>query len=421
MLGPAFPGADNHQMTAAEFISHRRHRRHRSIRRLFTAVIFFLIATKTFGQDTHRHKASPGSWQWSAEGNVFAGYNYQKREFTDFDEIESQNWVVTALSKTFTSGSGFQFAGMFSLEPFTLRDLGSPQVFQTGETFGGAPLVDYQHPHDLIMNLGGSFTQPIGATSLTLSAYAVGPAPIGPPVFMHRASAADNPQSPLGHHYLDATHVTPGVVSLAVGRNGFGFEIGAFHGQEPDEDRLDLDTAALDSFGGRLSFADGPWQLQISAADLKTPERKSPYDAKRVTASVSYFKGDNLRSMAWTAAFGQNREAFGNLEAYLAEAAIRAGRNSFYTRAESVAKDILDAGFHPIGTTHSHRQSQIGALTLGYVRTIASRSFGAIGVGGDVTGYLVPGNLEESYGSPLSFHVFARLSGNAGARLTHQH
>ena len=43
---------------------------------------------------------------------------------------------------------------MFSLEPFTLRDIGSPQVFQTGETFNGAPLIDYQHPHDLIMNLG---------------------------------------------------------------------------------------------------------------------------------------------------------------------------------------------------------------------------------------------------------------------------
>ena len=35
---------------------------------------------------------------------------------------------------------------MLSFEPFTLRDLGSSQVFQTGETFGGAPLIDYQHP-----------------------------------------------------------------------------------------------------------------------------------------------------------------------------------------------------------------------------------------------------------------------------------
>ena len=37
---------------------------------------------------------------------------------------------------------------MVSLEPFTLKELGSPQVFQTGETFNSAPLIDYQHPHD---------------------------------------------------------------------------------------------------------------------------------------------------------------------------------------------------------------------------------------------------------------------------------
>jgi hypothetical protein len=390
------------------------------IRTLLASLVFSFCTASVSAQD-HQHEATPDSWQWSVEGRVFFGYNYQRREFTDFDEVESQNWVMTALSKTYSGGSGFQLMGMFSLEPWTLRDIGSPQVFQTGETFRDAPLVDYQHPHDLIMNLGGSYTQPIGATSLTVSAYAVGPAPLGPMVFMHRPSAADHPQSPLGHHYLDATHVTPGVVSIGIERNGFGLELGAFHGREPDEDRLDLDTAALDSFSARLSWADGPWQVQISGADLKTPERKSPYDARRVTASASYFKGDDRRSIAWTAAFGQNREVFGNLEAYLVEATRRAGRHSLYARAESVAKDILDAGFHPVGTSHSHRQSQIGALTLGYVHTITARSFGSLGVGGDVTGYRVPANLKESYGSPVSFHVFARFSGRAGARLLHRH
>lgn len=381
-----------------------------------------LLAAPASAQDqTHQHTAAPDSWQWSVEGRAFFGYNYQRREFTDFDEVESQNWMMTALAKTFSGGAGFQVIGMFSLEPWTLRAIGSPQVFQTGETFRDAPLVDYQHPHDLIMNLGGSYTQPIGAASLTVSAYAVGPAPLGPATFMHRPSAADNPQSPLAHHYLDATHVTPGVVSIGIERDGFSLELGAFHGREPDEDRLDLDTAAPDSYSARLSWADGPWQVQISGADLETPERKSPYDATRLTASASHYQGDDRRSFAWTAAFGQNREVFGNLEAYLLEATRRAGRHSFYARAESVAKDILDAGFHPIGTSHTHRQSQIGALTLGYVRTITAPSFGSAGIGGDITAYRVPANLKESYGSPLSFHVFLRLSGHAGARMTHRH
>ena len=89
---------------------------------------------------THQHDAAataPG-WQWSVEGTMFAGYNYQLREFTDFDEFESQNWLMTSLAKTFNSESRLRIDAMFSLEPFTLRDIGSPQVFQTGETFKGA-------------------------------------------------------------------------------------------------------------------------------------------------------------------------------------------------------------------------------------------------------------------------------------------
>ena len=380
---------------------------------LTVLLVFALDASAQ--EQSHQHESAAAPWQWGVEGTAFAGYNYQYRKFTDFDEVESQNWLMTTLSKSFGTASHLRIDAMFSFEPFTLRDIGSPQVFQTGETFNGAPLIDYQHPHDLIMNLGAEYSRAVGNTTLLLQGYAVGPAPIGPPVFMHRPSAAENLQAPLSHHYLDATHITPGVITIGVERSGFKFEAGAFHGREPDEDRLDLDTAALDSFGARLSWADGPWSMQISGADLMTPERKSPYDATRVTASVSYFKGDANRSIAWLAAIGQNREVFGKLEAYLVEGTRRFSGNAFYARAETVAKDILDAGFHPIGTAHTHRQSWVSALTLGYVRDVLSQAWGEFGVGGDVTGYIVPDNLREPYGSPLSFHLFVRYRGRAGA------
>jgi hypothetical protein len=390
-------------------------------RRVVVLLILLAAARPAIAQDpSHQHPSSE-AWQWGVEANVFAGYNYQFRKFTDFDEVESQNWLMTSLSKMFSGGSHLQLIGMFSLEAVTLQDVGSPQVFQTGETFQGGPLIDYQHPHDLFMNLGGEFSHGFGATNVTIAAYVVGPAPLGPPVFMHRPSAIENPQAPLSHHYLDSTHITPGVISLGIKHAGFGIEAGAFHGQEPDEDRLDLDTAALDSYSVRASWADGPWQFQVSGADLKTPERKSPYDATRVTASASYFRGDENRSIAWLAAFGQNREVFGNLESYLFEAVKRSNRNVFYTRAESAAKDMLDAGFHPIGIKHTHRQSQVSAFTLGYTRDVANRSFGRFGIGGDITGYLVPDNLEESYGSPWSFHAFLRYHGRFGARMDHVH
>ena len=239
---------------------------------------------------------------------------------------------------------------------------------------------------------------------------------------MHRASGTDNPQVALAHHYLDATHITPGVITVGVERRGWKLEAGVFQGREPDENRLDLDLGALDSFSARASWTRGPWSAQVSGATLTTPERTSPYDAKRVTASASYYTGDENRSIAWLAAFGQNREVHGNLEAYLLEATRRAMKNTFYGRAEHVAKDILDAGFHPLGTAHSHRQSPVSALTIGYTRDLKSNArWGSIAIGGDVTGYLVPENLKDSYGSPLSTHVFLRYRGHAGAGPTHVH
>jgi len=51
--------------------------------------------TSAVAQTTHDH-AQPSSgatdtWQWTIDGTVFFGYNYQHREFTDFSAWESQN------------------------------------------------------------------------------------------------------------------------------------------------------------------------------------------------------------------------------------------------------------------------------------------------------------------------------------------
>src|ERR1051325_438355 len=109
----------------------------------------------------------------SIVGAAFGGYNYQYRKFTNFDAVESQNWLMASGTKPFSCMTHLDLVGMFSFEPFTMRKLGSPQVFQTGETFQGAPLIDYQHPHDLIMNLGLEYTTMIGETTVRLNGYVV--------------------------------------------------------------------------------------------------------------------------------------------------------------------------------------------------------------------------------------------------------
>jgi hypothetical protein len=232
---------------------------------------------------------------------------------------------------------------------------------------------------------------------------------------MHRPSAYGNPQAPLAHHFLDSTHITPGVVRGGINTRGVGVEGSWFHGHEPDEDRTDIDLGALDSYALRLSWARGQWSTQASAARLKLPEAITPYDADRLTGSISYTRGPTgsapLRLTAFTFAFGQNREIHGNFEAYLFEATIEAwSRGLVYTRAESADKDILDAGFHPRGVFHRHRHSQVGVLTAGYLFRLLETKAGRFEAGADVTAYSVPLNLQDSYGSPSSYHVFVHYS-----------
>ena len=275
---------------------------------------------------------------------------------------------------------------MFSFEPFTLRDIGSPQVFQTGETFHGAPLIDYQHPHDLIMNLGGEYSRSLPATPRCRSRVAwCGPPPIGPPVFMHRPSAAENfagaalaPLSRCHAHHTRRAHDWCGAIRVQL-------EAGAFHGREPDENRLDLDTAALDSYGCAPVVGRRP----VGCADLRRRSRRRPNPTRRTIRTASPRRCRTSKAMSVTRSLdggvGQNREVFGNLEAYLLEVTRRFAKNACPACAETVAKDILDAGFHPIGVAHTHRPSQVSALTAGYVRDVVAH-VGTFGVGGDVTG-----------------------------------
>jgi hypothetical protein len=214
-----------------------------SIRAAAAAVTLALTASLAHAQQPDDHSqhrpptASPSAWQWHVEANAFFGYNYQHRKFTDFDEWESQNWLMASAERA-VSRTRLRLKAMTSFEPFTLRAIGSPQVFQTGETFERTALIDYQHPHDLLMGLGAELRVPAGRLTTILGADLVGSPTLGPPAFMHRPSAIENPQSPLAHHHLDATHITPGVIRAGIEARGFRIEASLFQGREPDEDRL---------------------------------------------------------------------------------------------------------------------------------------------------------------------------------------
>jgi hypothetical protein len=373
----------------------------------------WLVATVVSAQTDHVH--SPASeeappWKWAWDANLFAGWNAQVRKFRDFRTFESQNWLMGAGERRLAAGQ-LRLHTMLSLEPFTMHALGSPQVFQTGETYRQAPLIDYQHPHDLFMDLGASWTRSTHDGRVFATLALVGAPAIGPSAFMHRPSAAVNPTAPLSHHQMDATHISHGVATAGYETHALTLEGSVFRGAEPDENRKDIELGRLDSWALRGGWKRGPWQAQVSGAHLTTPEWVEPYsDVDRLTASIGFTSAD--QRLAALMVWGHNREIHGNMDAYLFEATIAPRRRQWwYGRAELATKDILSAGGrHPRGFTHFHTLSRVGAFTLGSVYDVVDSRAGRFGVGADVTVYHVPPNLADNYGTPASFPVFFRYA-----------
>src|SRR5215469_5768631 len=270
------------------------------------------------------------------------------------DKLFSANWFMGMAQRPVGRGQ-LTLRAMLSLEPATISGRYYPELFQQGETAFGEPIVDGQHPHNFFMEIGGLFDQRVGERVL-LSGYGavVGDPALGPVAFPHRASAAEDPLAPLGHHLEDSTHIAFDVVtagaSANVGSGGVKVEASGFHGREPDENRWHIEAGAIDSWSARLSIApDRHWVGQYSLGRLHSPEASHPQeDMLRQTASVAGHYGGQTRSLDTTIVWGRNHTVgpTENANGYLAEGLLKlASRNLVWTRIENVDRttDLLGA------------------------------------------------------------------------------
>ena len=357
--------------------------------------------------------AASDRWVWSGQGQAFLNLNLQDRKFRDFTQLESQNWGMVSVSRH-SGRARVTFHAMFSAETWTLRRLGSAQALQVGETLDGAPLLDYQHPHDLLMGLEVRLDWAAsGRTTLVVSGGPVGAAALGPTPFMHRASAGPNPTAPLSHHMQDSSHITHGVITAGVRQGEWTVETSLFRGREPDEDRIALDMGALDSVSGRLAWQRGSWRAQVSSGHLTEPEVTEPGDLVRSTASLEYERaGADGRRTAWLAAWGRNDRSDHAETGWLLEGRRDLTvRDTVYGRGEVVDRFIL-VDFEYAATTglERHLPSSVAALTVGYERGFLARKHFTFALGADVTVHHVSANLRDSYGRPMSWHIFLRAS-----------
>ncbi len=325
-------------------------------------------------------------------------------------------------------GSGtLTLNGMFSLDPATVGKSGYAEIFQVGETLDGRPLIDRQHPHDVFMQLAGVWRIPLNdTTGFTIAGGPAGEPALGPVAFMHRASAAENPTAPLGHHTFDSTHISYGVITAAVDHGPWIVEGSLFNGREPDEN-WNLDLGPLDSVSGRVWFRpNDEWEFQASTGFLKHPEDLEPGNLVRTTVSGSWFKRHETDFTAVTAGFGVNHKDVGNHVGFFTEATWHTGMSSVYGRFEAQQPEIATLLTGRIVDTPEAQslRGTILALTVGGVRDLVHARGFELGLGGDATVYGVPDVLRigrgfcgttlcvlgAGYGSsPVSFHVFLRL------------
>ncbi len=408
--------------------------------RTVIAIAMLLLATEVFAQPhdpgessgtawqpaaapmTGRHLQA-GSWLLMGDASVFAQFLYESGEVhRTSHQAGSINWFMGMARRPVGRGR-LGLRAMLSAEPWTIAGCGYPNLLATGETCDGDTIHDRQHPHEAFMELAVDYTRPI-SDRLRVHAYLAlaGEPALGPPGFSHRASARPNPIAPIGHHWLDATHVAFGVVTAGVSGSRWRAEGSLFNGREPDESRAGLEFGAWNSVAARVSMAPTDrWSLQVSAGHLLEAEAglgsQPRQDVERATASVSYYRPMAGGGVAALVAYGVNHEISAvpgglldqSTHAVLAEAswALSGGRHEVFGRFEIVGKPAHDLHVHEYITNIF----TVGKAQVGFLRQWPAIKGWTPGFGAHVNLSFLPPLLAPRYNGRIApgVGVFANL------------
>lgn len=328
---------------------------------------------------------------------------------------DAPNWFMLMGTHAISASSQFGYAAMFSADTLTENRSGYPLLFQTGETAFGQPLHDHQHPHDLVSELAVTYSARIGpvASTYVYVGYPGEPA-LGPTAFMHRRIAYDMPESTIGHHWQDASHIQFGVATFGFAPNArVKVEASTFTGREPNEYRTNFDPIHLDSYSERLSWSPNDnTSAEVSYAFIKSPEVSNPLvDQHRLVGSVLFNVPRGLDRNWYTGlVFGQNIESGGGrTSSYLAETDLQNRRNTLFARIEigtRSARDLVIPGID------SEKVFTVGSYAFGFVHDLMRNPAAVnIGLGAEVTLGSKSAGLEQTYGSgtPLGYQVYFRV------------
>jgi hypothetical protein len=350
---------------------------------------------------------------WMLMGHaLFNGvYDWQQGPRGDTDTFLS-GMIMGMASRHVGNADTLQFRAMLSPDPLMGKS-GYPLLLATGETANGTtPLIDRQHPHDLLLEVSGAYAHALGSQdSLFLYVGLPGEPAFGPPAFMHRLSILDSPEAPITHHWLDSTHITYGVVTAGFVHDTWKIEASRFRGREPDQFRYNIESGALDSTSARISWnPTQEWSLQSSWAHQVSPEQLEPgKDQDRASASAIYtHQFTDQTFWSTTIAWGNRRSSGAQAQnGYLLESAVKpTAMWTVFARAEREQNnELLAPG--PMQAAYL-----VGKTSVGVVRDFRLSDNVKIGVGALYAFNFVPQALSPLYGGsdPQGAMAFIRLA-----------
>jgi hypothetical protein len=328
-------------------------------------------------------------------------------------KFDCPNWLMFTLNQNTGAKGVFNFSVMFSLDFLTETNRGYPLLFQTGESYKGTPLIDRQHPHDLFSALSVAYTYNF-TKDVDLTAYFgyPGEPALGPPVFMHRVSAMNNPDATLSHHWQDASHITFGVATIGIRYKMIKAEGSIFTGREPNEIRYDFDKPGFDSYSYRVSANPAKsLSMQFSQGFIHSPEEIEPgLNVMRTTASVLHTKVLKEKwfiasTLCWGWNHFSNRQ---NLHSLLLESNLRMTPCSIYSRYEWVQKDADEL---QLSTFSTNQIFNIHALTFGLNAPLLERFKTELSFGTQVTINFPDAKLKSLYGeAPVALEAFFKIA-----------
>jgi hypothetical protein len=299
----------------------------------------------------------------------------------------------------------------------------SADVMLSAEPFTLDTQRDTAHP--IVMGAGLTYSLP----SLRINAALAGEPALGPPVYLHRASAAYDPVAPATHHLTNGFHAAYSVLTAEVSAAGITVAASAFDSHDRHAETKRVDPHAPDALSARVSLALAP-STRVSVSGASVPASGHGGHAvkgdDRSGIGLLTLQHDGKR-IAWLGVVGWHDVGPGIRLAMLEATTVRS-TIAYFARVE--AADALEERITIVinpDESHSHEietlRSLGGKIAAGLAVTRpAARLTGALGARASLT--WIPENRRELFENKQfvpGVSVFLTITAGSGDGGVHHH